>query len=361
MARGRVTVALALLMLVADVRGVIRQVPPSALNCTPSGFMSAQAGRGAVGNFSFGNFGKAGEHRGGVLVFLQLGKVGSSTMRTHLRSVLKGARNLPNAGHAHDLRISRGPSRLGRVPVARGFFGLCSTVWETSPNLPCAYFTLLRHPVARIISAYAYFCRACSERGRRCKQDSFKHSPFLPRVCPDLTITEFARLHGQYYVELLSGLSACASCDLSALREQPQPLVPLSYYEVCDPPERIGVGATPYVEAIGEMVAQAKANLRHGVLPLILEEGVEKGLALAAKMFRAKQLAPRGSLRVVNSGANAAKAAGISRSAPNAADIAWLTTYLAADIELYDFARGLYREYRSRYSPRAKSSRETPA
>lgn len=44
-----------------------------------------------------------------------------------------------------------------------GFTFSCST----TPR-PCAMFTLLRNPLARLLSGYSYFCKACQEHGRQC-------------------------------------------------------------------------------------------------------------------------------------------------------------------------------------------------
>ena len=33
---------------------------------------------------------------------------------------------------------------------------------------PCALFTLLRNPLARLLSGYHYFCQDCQEDGRQC-------------------------------------------------------------------------------------------------------------------------------------------------------------------------------------------------
>lgn len=64
---------------------------------------------------------------------------------------------------------------------------------------PCYYFTLLRDPVARVISAHAYFCLACKENGRQCAGNKGERWGYGPLPCPNMTVAEYARYFGNVY------------------------------------------------------------------------------------------------------------------------------------------------------------------
>lgn len=320
----------------------INQMPRSMLNCTSADMMRALSPAGAIDRFVSGP--------NATMFFLQFGKVGSSTVRNFLYK----KHPVPDLGEPHFMTSSgREDARL-----ARGSFGGCNQIWMARAGRPCVYLAVFRHPVARIISSFAYFCLACAEGGRKCRPRTPMYSPFAPRTCPNITVTEHAQLEGLHYVERLSGLAACASCDLSTVTpgslewKDRQLMSPRPFRTQCDRHERTGVGpaATSYGDAVAGMLAQAKINLRHGVLPLILEESLDEGMALAAKVFRARELVPRRALGRHNTGAQQAQRARVRPYNISAFDVARLESYLAPDIELYEYARQLYHEYKSNYS-----------
>ena len=57
---------------------------------------------------------------------------------------------------------------LKRRPAAWLAAIRCADASARAAGLRCAYFTLLREPVATAVSAYNYFCRGCAENGRHC-------------------------------------------------------------------------------------------------------------------------------------------------------------------------------------------------
>ena len=77
----------------------------------------------------------------------------------------------------------------------------------------CKAFTVLRHPVARILSSYAYFCKGCEEGGRQCRG---AERP-TELVCPDMTVEEYTKQMGNVYTKSLAPDGTVASA-LIALR-----------------------------------------------------------------------------------------------------------------------------------------------
>jgi len=73
----------------------------------------------------------------------------------------------------------------------------------------CRPFTLLRHPMDRLVSAYNYFCLNCEQGGKACNgKNSFaEYQAGNPHkyTCPDMTIVDYAKHLGSYYVSFFSG------------------------------------------------------------------------------------------------------------------------------------------------------------
>ena len=94
-----------------------------------------------------------------LAVFVTVDKCGSSSVRELLWR-----------------RVTRACAAPCRRPfVVQAPFGACEHYaalarWRgrAAPPFACAYFTMLREPVAQAASSYAYFCRGCAERGRFC-------------------------------------------------------------------------------------------------------------------------------------------------------------------------------------------------
>lgn len=143
---------------------------------------------------------------GAVVAYIQFGKAGSSSMRNILnhRALVRG---WPVQRHqeAHcadvncDSRICKaeGPYKDkdgiecsdepdGAV-ITTTFPGYCEAVGS---KRPCRYMTLLREPIDRTISAYNYWCRDCKDSHLFCKKGW---------SCPDMSIVEWARRHGNDY------------------------------------------------------------------------------------------------------------------------------------------------------------------
>lgn len=112
----------------------------------------------------------------------------------------------------------------------------CPRPFFLSAPSRCRYFTLLREPVARAVSAYEYFCRDCSEHSRFCSGDDpdpdqqlvlrsmqlkkngkpRKNNRTIPGwagrqgydmklPCPHMSLLEWTRAWGNLYVAELSG------------------------------------------------------------------------------------------------------------------------------------------------------------
>lgn len=344
--RGPAVPAFALLFVPAII--CAPRVPFDALNCTPAGFVG-DGGAEALSGFAFGR---------GLLVYIRNGKTGSTTVLGHLRAVLR--HSVPMYHYVHSPSMPHG--KLAEHKLVSGGFGVCHALWhaEGRVDLPCAHFMVLREPLARIVSSYSYFCVACAEGGRKCRQDAYADSPFLPRACPNLTLAEYTQLEGAMYAEDISGLHACAPCDLPRARSRKAVLKSHRYRQQCGRPERTGVGAqrAPFdEEAKAAMVAHAKSNLRRHVLPLIFEDSLEEGLAVAAWKLGWPELGRVGGTGLLprrNTGTEAARKAGVAMPGTRAAaisaeELAAAAAVLAPDVALYEYACSVYREYRVEY------------
>jgi len=88
-------------------------------------------------------------------------------------------------------------------------FGFCEEVVHGSR--PCRYILLLRDPIDRLISSYNFFCVACQEDGRECRQAGLDnptcnqagldHPKCRPSDldCPRVSLIEYALAKGSYY------------------------------------------------------------------------------------------------------------------------------------------------------------------
>ena len=109
--------------------------------------------------------------------------------------------------------------------VVQTVYGFCQILTSTTGR-PCDYITVLREPVARMVSSHQYNCKACAEKGRWCPR---RHQPKtqlrlaeanarLPRdrdgllqlqgdsaklhnTCPGMSLLDFAAMVGNVYVD----------------------------------------------------------------------------------------------------------------------------------------------------------------
>ena len=72
----------------------------------------------------------------------------------------------------------------------------CSVI--VAHGLRCRLFTVLRHPISRLLSAYSYFCLDCAESGRQCA-GSHSHPERIGLTCPHMSLEEYARYFGSMY------------------------------------------------------------------------------------------------------------------------------------------------------------------
>lgn len=368
--RRRAAALVALAHACARAARVAPPVPPAVLNCTrglvmaPSELDGARGGAAAV---------RAAGPRGGTLVYVPFGKAGSSSMRAVLHAAAPGAfrRFLYMHGGcvaAPQLRPDgserRRPFALGAQVLLQGPMGACRVLWNArgAPRRACAYFTLLREPVARALSAYAYFCLACAEGGRMCAREAAAGQRALlgGRTCPHgVSLPEFTRLFGRPYVEELSGATGCAPCaaraaNASAPADGARWVAELSRWGAR--PYRAQCGPLPArlrgAEADARMLAAARRAVEHAVLPLVLEEGLAEGARLLGAAFGWAPLggrAPPHRNRLADAAARAGASERVARIP--SADLDAVREYLRPDIELYRHARARYRQLRDRLLP----------
>jgi hypothetical protein len=185
----------------------------------------------------------------GLVAWISFGKVGSSTMRVVFkrRAVERGWQKfVPGRGFVGigfhmspgDLLICHAKSRAVRLLngtdvglsiaqrcsdapdgyVVQTNYGYCDAV-----HRPCRYVTILREPISRLVSAYNYFCLACSEGGSQCVEGGTRARlveanaevprdaqglPLTPPQlsCPNMSLVDYASREGwgNYYVRRLS-------------------------------------------------------------------------------------------------------------------------------------------------------------
>jgi hypothetical protein len=174
----------------------------------------------------------------GLVGFVDFDKTGSSTLRSVLaaRGIAHGWRKPEgDTGVCHALHHGVGhPSRYaeGLAPggpprcygahegsVVQTEYGFCGLLTKYTQR-QCRYFTLLREPRSRLVSAWNYFCLQCHEGGRQCVKDkdvrtaasAYNHG--LPRdslgvpsaaprnSCPHMSVTDYAALSSNIYVAM---------------------------------------------------------------------------------------------------------------------------------------------------------------
>jgi len=169
-----------------------------------------------------------------VVAWVAFGKVGSSSMRELLkyRAIRKGWGTYNTHRGMDPCKPSTGaltagvPSQSACSHVPAGFvvqadYGFCS-YFQAATGRPCAYMTMLREPIARLLSGWSYFCLACSEGGRKCPYkgaelerlvSANQRLPWdahglpigkLYNTCPRMNAVEYAMLEGNKYVGMFA-------------------------------------------------------------------------------------------------------------------------------------------------------------
>ena len=137
-----------------------------------------------------------------LTIFVHEGKTGSSTIRTVLREAQLSNRaarwlcKIENSNMTHGEDIMHECAWADVIIGAK--FGECSL-----SKRPCLYFTVLREPVDRLVSAYNYFCLDCREQEKYCNDVLTKGH--FNATCPHMSFLEFAAMHANKYTWHFSG------------------------------------------------------------------------------------------------------------------------------------------------------------
>lgn len=198
------------------------------------------------------------ELEAGVVAYLNVDKSGSSVLRYmfakhNTRCMANQAQwsQYSAEGHytSHICHIAGSAKSLGDCADVGGtgsviqanHYGICATLREN--RMPCRYVFMMRDPVDRLLSAWSYFCRGCTEQ-RLCMKEreatarkvksmgldktaSWKppilrgipkdaddwgkiygprgeHQQEEIRRCPSMSVLDFARAEGNVYVNALT-------------------------------------------------------------------------------------------------------------------------------------------------------------
>lgn len=114
----------------------------------------------------------AAAQEGPVSEFVVFDKTGSQTMRKILadRAKLHGWPRWPHVGKTglcHYFGIGDCNAVPDGYSVQNAHLSSCDATQR-----PCKEYTILREPVARVMSSYAYFCQACAESSKYCVRDA---------------------------------------------------------------------------------------------------------------------------------------------------------------------------------------------
>mmetsp|Transcript_19926 Transcript_19926/g.43467 ORF Transcript_19926/g.43467 Transcript_19926/m.43467 type:complete len:574 (-) Transcript_19926:99-1820(-) len=161
----------------------------------------------------------------GINVYVAFGKAGSSTIRRVLsdRAKAKGWLTPAELGCGSKdpwrkssnetciyapCRVNGRPPRCSDQPggsvIQTRLHGYCEHLAAQGSARPCRYFTVLREPIARVLSEYAYFCRDCEENRKFCEHSKHFTSSLRKRICPDISLVEWAKRHNNEYTRTFS-------------------------------------------------------------------------------------------------------------------------------------------------------------
>ena len=272
--------------------------------------------------------------------FVQFAKTGSSAMRQCEKKVIKSCNHFVQTGY------SRNGEYAGH------------------------YFTLLREPVARAISSWAYFCAGCREKHRFCADRAANasvmsvalaapyHAETIATECPRMGVVEWTKMWGNSYVQELSGANAVAADRLGkrhAWLGQKLTSPGTSQMSMLGASgwtlglrEKVGDAAADIPKlsemSLEEQLEEAKRVLANGtVLALPLEELDGSGWARLDAVIGPS---PDGhSWKECSSNATTDEAVNVNVDKPDvsAGELRQLKRLLAPDLELYQRTRSLFQ------------------
>ncbi|KAJ8601161.1 hypothetical protein CTAYLR_008281 [Chrysophaeum taylorii] len=141
------------------------------------------------------------EGEGPVHIFVGFDKAGSSSMQNVLHASLRRKFHSPKPDFQFDAALR--PILKDDVVYVSAMYNGADLVCDKLNRRPCDYFTLLRDPLDRLVSAYNYFCRDCEEEGRQC--GGVEAPNYL--TCPNMTLAAYASYFGNVYTRAFSSVS----------------------------------------------------------------------------------------------------------------------------------------------------------
>lgn len=133
-------------------------------------------------------------NNGPVYIYVPIGKTGSSSVRTFMKE--------RNRAHGWEHVQTNDAYKTNDEPsgfMRQGQWGGCNAYKE---KRPCIHIVQLREPVGRMVSAYNYWCKDCTEQQKYCG------GIFQPATCPGMSIVEFTHRYGNHYTRKFRGASA---------------------------------------------------------------------------------------------------------------------------------------------------------
>ena len=309
----------------------------------------------------------------GLVAWISFAKVGSTTLRYHLRerALSRGWPSWPKPQCIceENFRHNVLPNRLRCQALPDGYvlatpaYGYC----EKLRRRPCHYVTLLREPIARMHSAFNYYCRSCAEgacerertalslaAGNRSAARNDAAANSSSRRCPHLSLVEYAAREGNRYTAVL-GASAFAARAAAATAATAATAAPES-----EPHHQ------QFRRAIHRLARTNASEHRHEMLVLLTERLGEAELRLLASYLgdddsqadargRPRRSAARGTPAVPGTSADPRHAhmhrtsfTGLRpaiSSTMSASEHEALSRILRYDIALYHFARNVVRDH----------------
>ena len=192
----------------------------------------------------------------GLIAWVEFGKTASTYLE---RGLTRRAQRhgWPKACHAVWPRLHRTKTNVrpacSHLPagyVVQADMPFCELLQAARLARPCRYMTLLRDPIARVVSEFDHFCLSCKEGQRGCELNRTRRGEFahlnrqLPRdelgvpaerphnTCPEMGLVDFAVMTGNKYVTLFGRevrefpRSSQGSCEEARAAASPFKLCP---------------------------------------------------------------------------------------------------------------------------------------